>query len=39
MLRHMSNEPAEDIAGPEVRMGLGVMVALIVVIAIVTIVS
>ena len=35
----MSNEPNQDIAGPEVRMGLGVMVALPVAIAIVTIVS
>lgn len=35
----MSNEPNQDIAGPEVRMGLGVMVALLVVIAIVTVLS
>ena len=35
----MSNEPTKDIAGPEVRMGLGVMVAILVIIAIITVVS
>ena len=35
----MSNEPTKDIAGPEVRMGLGVMVGLLVIVAIVSIVS
>ena len=39
MLRLMTNEPTKDIAGPEIRMGLGVMIGILVIVAIVSIVS